>query len=191
MHLFKRLILYAFVATLLLGLCTFAYLENCVSNVIDPSELAQIYKDIEETEALPAPYLKAVKKHFPEKFEHGVWRDYIQSIFLNKFSRSCCSQLYFGPLKGESRMRYHMLAFDLDDRFGAEKCYAYEMRKRPYNYNVLGLELAASTFFDKEVDQLTEREIVGLEFIKRDATLYNPLKNPDRLKKAVDKVMSQ
>lgn len=58
-------------------------------------------------------------------------------------------------------------------------CYKFLLLNNDFNYKNIGIKAASEFYFHKKINQLNEREILTLIIMLKNASLYDPIRNPD------------
>jgi penicillin-binding protein 1A len=80
----------------------------------------------------------------------------------------------------ERKIKEAILALQIERRYSKAQILEFYLNHIPFNYNAFGVRAAASTYFSKELDELTLSECATLAAMPKSASMYNPILHPDR-----------
>lgn len=72
-----------------------------------------------------------------------------------------------------------------------KKCLDYQLSIMDFGRNARGIEEACHLYFNKEVNDLNEEEVIQLHFMQIATFKYNPISNPQNLEKAVQATLKK
>ena len=168
------------------------YLRSDFNDAIPKEQLEEIYSYIENAEPVTEEFYEAanyVKRHrsiFPyiahdlytindSYAEKGSCPSYWLSRLLN------VRQL--GKTRGELKEYKSIwgLTLKLEKNFSQKQCYSALMGMYDFNYGAKGIRNASKKYFQKELEELTQRENRILALMAINPTLYNPLRFSDKI----------
>ncbi|MCD8425005.1 transglycosylase domain-containing protein [Tenacibaculum dicentrarchi] len=150
----------------------FVYLENSIDLVIEKDNKDYLFNSIEKTEPLPLAFKQTIEKYNPNFFEQGVWNSIFGQL-IGKARNGCqCREIYYPFLAKDKKFTPEILALELEDKFTQKKCYEYNMNTANFGYGIIGIRNASRKFYNKEINDLTENEILKLNIKKENPSLY-------------------
>jgi len=176
------------VSCLLIATSFFIYLENGVYLVFEEEVLEELFDDIKTTPALPDKFIATLEKHYPNKFQQGVWGSIFSQIIGKPKNKCACREIYFPHWKQNKFRPAEILALELDGKFTQRKCYEYNLNTTVFNSSIIGFESAAKYYYNKDIDELEENEILELDIKKINPILYN---DDNKLNEALKKLIEQ
>ncbi len=91
----------------------------------------------------------------------------------------------------ERKMREIITALKLEKTYTKEQILETYLNSVPFLYNVVGIEMAARTYYDKTAADLDVLESATLIGMLKGTSYYNPILNPERAYKRRNVVLSQ
>jgi hypothetical protein len=169
------------------------YLETSIDKVMPEEKQQELFAYIENSPALPESFKTTLKKYYPDFAEDGVWTSLIRQLTGGRRNKCQCRELYLPAYTVNSKVPFDQLiaAFEIEEHFSQWKCYEFEMATTWFGGNIRGVKKAAGKFYNKELHELNEREILELDLIRRSITKFNPLHNRENLDEAVNSVMNR
>jgi hypothetical protein len=183
------------IAVLSLGYLVYIF-ETSLYTTLSKEQQEWLFKSIEETPELPDNFYKVLEKHYPDFFTVSVWHSVFDQVLFHEKNRCQYRDLYLPSLyinKKQGWIPYHktdlVIALALEKSFSQKKCYAFNMATADFGMNTRDITKAARFYYKKDLNELTEPEILALNIIKNAPSYYSPILNPDRLNKAVQSLM--
>jgi hypothetical protein len=167
------------------------YFETSIDKVMTVENQAHLMHQIKSSPELPPNIYHTLEKYKLVNFERGVW-DKIYLSLKNRRSTRCEAwniSHYFGLVDYPIRFYQLTLALEIEERCTQKQCFNYEMQHTAFGMNIRGIKQAARDYYHKELIDLSERETVELFVITRAPTYYNPVLNPENLKRKADLAM--
>lgn len=169
------------------------YLETSIDKVLSEEKQSELFNIINSTPDLPENFYYTIDKYYPDYFKYGVWDAIFQKTFSQEISRVCqCFDIYLHPGYVDNAIRayQYILAMEIEENCSQKKCFEYNLSMQSFGFNIRGVNQAAEVFYNKNLEELTEREILELLVIRKAPTNYNPIKNRINLDKAVDRIIN-
>ena len=194
----KRAVLLSVILGVLGGLSLYLYVENSIGQHMSEESKTEILTTIEGIPEFPERFYKTYKKYFPEEASNTLWHSIFSSL-INKRSYGCpCDDMAYdyqwSLTKKEHRIASRIgglvLQAFLENEIGAEGCFKYRLKYAEF-VNSRGIESLLERHYKKELDHLTEREVIELLVIHELPTYYNPIRNPENLKRRVDAIIKK
>jgi penicillin-binding protein 1A len=91
----------------------------------------------------------------------------------------------------DRKLREIITALRSKTRIQREQILETYLNSVPFRYNMIGIERAARTYFNKSASDLDKRNVATLVDTFRTASDYNPIINPERAQKRRNVVLSQ
>lgn len=76
----------------------------------------------------------------------------------------------------------------LDQKVGPRKCLEYHLNRQDFLFNQIGVRNAAKFYFEKELDDLAETELLTLCIMMKNPSLYNPIIHPERILRRLSEI---
>ncbi|TFW05459.1 penicillin-binding protein [Oxalobacteraceae bacterium OM1] len=91
----------------------------------------------------------------------------------------------------DRKLREMITALKIENAYSKDQILETYLNTVPFLYNVVGIEMAARTYYDKSAAQLDPEESATLVGMLKGTSYYNPVINPDRAKKRRNVVLAQ
>ncbi|MEC4720632.1 transglycosylase domain-containing protein [Noviherbaspirillum sp. CPCC 100848] len=91
----------------------------------------------------------------------------------------------------ERKVREIITAIKIEKAYGKDQILETYLNSVPFLYNVIGIEMAARTYYDKPAAELDVLESATLVGMLKGTSYYNPVLNPDRAQKRRNVVLAQ
>ena len=153
---------------------------------------------IENTPDYPPKFYQTYQKYFPDEASNTLWKSKYNSIINDDYTNCPCDDMAYNYqwslAKNKNRIDGYigMLALQvfLEKEVKAEKCLKYRLTYAPVGHS-RGIKYLLKTHYRKDLEDLTEREVLELLVIPHAPTKFNPIRNPTNLRKMVDQLMEQ
>ncbi|WP_460839399.1 penicillin-binding protein 1A [Noviherbaspirillum agri] len=91
----------------------------------------------------------------------------------------------------ERKLREIITALKIEEAYTKDEILALYLNSVPFLYNVVGIEMAARTYYDKTAADLDVLESATLIGMLKGTSYYNPILNPERAQKRRNVVLGQ
>jgi len=91
----------------------------------------------------------------------------------------------------ERKVREIITAIKIEKSYGKDQILETYLNSVPFLYNVIGIEMAARTYYDKPASDLDVLESATLVGMLKGTSYYNPILNPERAQKRRNVVLAQ
>ena len=186
-------ILINLLSTLILVLISFyVYLNNSIDSVMTKETQKNLFSKIKKTEDLPNSFYIQYEKLNP----NGLSRNYTQSLisrFTNNRKTCACEEIYANPslFYNYTQFAPHIFFYEINEKIGAKKCLDYELRNKVFANGIVGVTEASQRFYNKEIKDLKDDEILDLLIINENPSYYNPLRRKENLTKRRKQILSK
>ena len=172
--------------------CFYFYLTNSINSVMTKERQLIIFNKIKESEELPNSFYIQYEKLNP----NGLKRSYTESLLArlsNKFKKCACEEIYAHPgyFDNYNRFAPHIFVYEANKKVGAKKCLDYELQNADFTNGINGVKLASRKYFNKDINDLNEIEVLDLLIIHENPALYNSLKGREKLRKRREYILSK
>ena len=167
------------------------YLETSFDKVVLPDRQTALFELLDEQPGLPSSFTDVIDKYYPGYLTKGVWSAWF-AMFFGNYSKACpCQHI---NLRGWTLPVGHVrkvtiTALEMEEHYSPKRCYEIMMAQIDYQNGFKGVSQAAKGYYNKELYQLSEQEILELDITRRATTFYNSLSNRGNLDEAVGKVL--
>ncbi len=184
-----------FVATsVIIGLSGFVfYLETSIDKIMSKDKQKELMSAIILSSELPDSFYVTFSKYYPKAFEQNVWGSIIFQSFGIRTNECQCQEIYIHPGYTDKWTEFTqpIVALEIEEHCSYKKCFEYNMSVSDFGMNTIGIQEASRRFYNKEIDKLSEREIVELMVIKKAPGRYNPMTNRRDLDLVVNKIINK
>jgi hypothetical protein len=172
--------------------CLYFYLTNSINSVMSKERQLIIFNKIKESEELPNSFYIQYEKLNP----NGLKRSYTESLLSrlsNNFKKCACEEIYAHPgyFDNYNRFAPHIFVYEANKKVGAKKCLDYELQNADFTNGINGVKLASRKYFNKEINDLNDIEVLDLLIIHENPRLYNPLKRREKLIKRREYILAK
>jgi hypothetical protein len=153
----------------------------------------KLWEEIRNTPKLPDSYYETLYKYYPDYFNQGAWGAIYNRLVGERRNQCQCMEIYFpfGYIEKSIPFAQQIVALELEEHFSQKKCYEFNMSITEFGGNTRSITEAAQFYYKKNLNELTEREIVELNVIHIAPTYYSPIRNRKRLDEAVNNIMDK
>lgn len=176
------------------------YLRHSIDDVLTEEQQQVMYNAIDTTPRLPEKFYSTIEKYYPGYFERTMTSTLIHNILFKNNEYCACAEIYNGmsmlqanpnQTKFSRNFGSWIIKFEIEKHYSQKRCLDYLLHTESFGSNTRNIEQAASKLYNKDLEVLTEREILELFVIKNTPTYYSPTKNPENLKNKVDEIISK
>lgn len=179
----RKILMIPFLIFIIIISCFYFYLTNSINSVMSEERQKIIFTEIKESEELPNSFYIQYEKLNP----NGLKRNYTESLlsrFSDKLKKCACEEIYAHPgyFDNYNRFAPHIFVYEANRKLGAKKCLDYELQIADFTNGIKGVKSASRKYFNKEINDLNENEVLDLLIIHENPSLYNPLKGKGKEK---------
>ena len=148
----------------------------------------RIYSSI-PSDSIPDNLIKAYEKVFPSSLTNKIYPDAIWWVFKTSGQRQSYVQLDLAYDIGHcGTLKLISIANQIDNKLTQQQCmYAY-LSKFDFLNNARGIKKATKLYYNKNIQDLNERECLELVIMTKNPSLFNKYRNQDKLDIEVNKV---
>jgi hypothetical protein len=189
-----------FCVLVLIGICAFSFLvyklETSIDKVIDKEQHHWLISEINKAE-LPNNFYNTIEKYYPNHFKNSAWESVFSDLFFSTHNRCRCREVYMPFLYSKRdkntwipfNQKAFVIARELERQTSQKQCYAFHLSITKF-MNARGVKEASQYYFNKDITQLTEKEILTLHLMaSHSLTQYDPTLNPEKLERTLNKMM--
>jgi hypothetical protein len=162
-----------------------------IDSVVENKPYPELVKAIKITPPLPQKLFDAYERVY--NFNHRKTTNLLLTemswrIWDFKYhNTSCgCVQVSFPIFRKTSDKLTIGLA--LDHEVGPRKCLEYHLNRQDFLFNQIGVRNAAKFYFEKDLDDLAETELLTLCIMMKNPSLYNPITHPERILRELSEI---
>lgn len=209
LHRIKRKLLLFLLLPLVLVVGSYLILyylfHNGIDRALKKEKQEWLVQEFKNTEPLPEKFYQTMEKYEPDFFEWNTW-DYKLMSLVQHIPTSCpCNDLYLPIILGARGVPGQWIPFNQKDlviklfiekHFSQRDCFTYRMRNTWYasdslDNSIKGVASAAHYFFQKSLEELSEKEIIGLYVISYAPTRYNLFTNRENYEARVNAILKR
>ncbi|MBC7861535.1 MAG: transglycosylase domain-containing protein [Bacteroidia bacterium] len=187
---FKKIIIVLFLIGITSWISVDVYIYNCWRKKTSPESLSIVCDKINATKPFPDKIIEAYDRVYPDASEREVSPD-ILSIIINDSQEKAPSLQIAYRFYHCGRPELNSLANQIEKRCSIRKCIECYLTKSDYYNQCVGVSSASEFYFKKNLNDLNEEECLSLIVMSRNPSLYNPLRNPEKLKIKVNEIMKR
>ncbi len=183
-----RFLVKTVILILILGFLFVQYLKSDLNKTFNQEQLSQLKTEIGKAEPIPSEFLEVFNKINPITNTNGVLYD---AITENRNRECPCVDLaLIAPVNGKNRYtgNRYILSWKLEKEFTQEQCFNYYVRNYDFLYENDGIFEASEYYFNKPLSELNFDQMATLTLMLRNASLYNPKRNPEGIKKRIAEI---
>ncbi len=198
----KRLLLVTFLLTGLTYFFIYWWFHNSIDHILTYKQKAWLKSEIEKTPELTENIYKTMENHFPDFYSENSWNYKFKNILGIKTSPCQCTEIYLPFIPGEKSaykknswvpgQQYDLLIkLYIEQNFSQKKCFTFNMNISEFGSNTQGIKEAARLYYNKQLAELSEKEILGLYVIQKGPTHFNPFYNRENLEEAIMHILEK
>lgn len=204
MRTIQKIVVYFILLIFALATISYAFLyywfHNKIENVLSKSQQEWLINDIANSPELPDSFYNTIEKYFPEPYEEHTWNASVKHFLGIKSNHCQCNELYLFFIDGKPLEERKWIPFGKDDIviklfieqiFSQKECLRYNMNSSEFAYGINGISELSKFFYNKELKDLNEREIIGLYMNQFAPSTYNPIKNKEKFDKVIETVIKR
>lgn len=168
------------------------HLETSFDRVVPPDQQQAFFQEFDSEPSLPNSFTDVIKKHYPGYLTKGVWAAWWRQIIDEKQQPCPCQQINLrGMVLPGFAIQVARATLELEEHYSPRRCYEIMMGRMNYMHGNKGAAEAAKAYYDKDLSQLNEREILSLDLMRKGVIRFDPLHNKENLDAAVDEVLNR
>lgn len=171
------------------------FIKNSWSKFLTEQEVEQLVEYIETSEDLPHNVTDLFEKIYPGLYENYLNKAFIKSIYSSNQilcpCRLAANNLPIDFTKAYKAVRHYYpatITWKIEEKTTQRKCFDFFLQSFDFTDNIIGVGQAAKIYFDKELEDLTEDEILEIILRTKNSSLYNKRKFPDLFEEELNKL---
>lgn len=182
----KRILIFSAIIIFIFISGTYIYLTKAAYWKIDKNDRDMFISQIKSAPTLPERFYIIYNKIYPGSLENGQLH-YLLNRDDTDSECPCRLAAYNTHFTFLSDIHLVQLTFFVEDYLTQKEC----LNCLAYNFNFLngikGIENASKYFYNKDLSELSDSEIIELIVMMENPALYNKKRNSERLEKRVTK----
>lgn len=164
---------------MLVIISVFLYFNFKYDQYVDIDLFENIISEVKSAEDLPDLFYEEYEKEFPENLN----RNFIQSIFRNQNSesRKLTDNIYPFLINKPNRREYHINTLitihKIEKQTNQKQCLNWRAKNFDFLYGANGINVASQTYYEKELDELSQEEMRTLVKMLENPMVHNPMRN--------------
>ena len=186
----RKILIILFLTFILIIGCFYIYLTNSIDSVMSKERQEIIFAEINKSEELPNSFYIQYEKINP----NGFSRSYTESLlsrFSDKLKHCACEEIYAHPgyFDNYNRLAPHIFFYEVNKKIDSKKCLDYVLQNADFTHHIKGVKFASRKYFNKEINELNENEVLDLLIIHENPSLY--YRSKERLIKRREYILSK
>ncbi len=186
-----KVVKYSLSTLILILMIVFAfiqYLKSDFNNPFDQNKLTKLKSKIEKSNSIPSDFAKVYELINPITNTNGILVDELKEDY--KRDCPCLNVARQSRIFSQNRLlgNEYVLAWKLEKEFTQKECLDYYVRNFNFANSNIGICSASEYYFNKEVTELNFDENATLVIMMKNPIFYNPLLQPERLKKKLTEI---
>lgn len=186
-----------FLVALILGYITVRiWLVSRFDEVVEGRDYAAFMEKIESTPRLPDRVFEAYSKvlGYDERTSTNLFlarapAGLLGNSYQYNMPRCACYDVNY-DLVGNTFDRW-TVGLKLDEDVGPRKCLEYYLNNSYFGFGGRnGIRYASTVIFGKDLEELSERELLSMCLLTKNSSLYDPTRHPERVEQEIDRILS-
>ena len=173
------------------------WLNFRIDNIIDKKTYSNLVNEIETSQDLPSRFYKfyfqvtgSDGNLTTKKFLFYKTVALLSNYNLRKAGNICpCFDASYGITFNTIDNWTVGLALEKD--VSPKKCLDYYLSKFYFPYSVKGIQEASKFYYKKDLEQLSDNEMIEISIMTLNPSFYNKIRNPEKLKEKVRQIKKQ
>jgi len=187
----SRIILFITISIILIFFGFYIWLNLRIDNVIDKETYHHLVERIKTSEDLPDRFYEMYGK-VTEFNEKSTTNKHLFNRLLNiydyRIKNPCpCVDAAYGFGYCYTFDKY-TVGLALDKDVSPKKCLDFYLSRCDFLYYAIGIQNASQFYYQKDLEQLRDDEMIELSLMTINPSLYNKFRNPERLKERVEEI---
>ncbi len=188
----KRFCLYGFSGSLLVSfLIVYVQINNKLKILEKEYSLDSSKAFIKEAHHAPKRFYEIYERMHPNVFNYN----FIGAVLFRKSSCPCSYLRYrfvFKPENIWNKVLTNIAVISyLENEFTQKQCFDYILFGADFLYQTKGIEEASCYYFNKDLPELKDRDIITLIYMLDNPAYNNPKRFPNRVNLKVDNMLMQ
>ena len=184
----SKVILFITISIILILLGLYVWLNQ--RNVIDKETYNHLVEVIKTSEDLPDRFYE-IYGQVTDFDKKSTTNKYLFNRLLNmrnyNTKNPCpCADVAYGFVY--SSIDKWTVGFALDKDVSPKKCLDFYLSKFDFLYSAIGIQSASQFYYQKDLEQLTDTEMLELSVITISPSFYNNIRRPKNLEERVEKI---
>ena len=181
-----KIILWVTISIILILFGFYVWLNLRIDNVIDKETYNHFVEEIKASEDLPERFYEIYGQVTQFDKKSTVNRFIFHLIVQNKRKSCPCMEASYGIVV--NTFDNWTVALALDKEVSPKKCLDFYLSKYDFLYNTRGINNASQFYYQKDLGQLNDDEMLELSIMTINPSLYNKIRHPERLRDKVEKI---
>ena len=164
----------------------YVWLNQRIDHVIDKETYNHFVEEIKTSEDLPERFYE-IYGQVTEFNKNSTINRFIFYLIVQNKRKSCpCMEASYGIVY--DTFDTWTVALALDKEVSPKKCLDFYLSRFAFSYHLRGIKNASKFYYQKDLEQLSDDEMLELSIMTMSPTFYNKFRNPERLRDQVEKV---
>lgn len=187
----KKLLIIASICFVSICISVYLFCEYGGYVLLDKEHCAESVSLIKRSPTLPPRFYTLYNKVYPNTLNKNLWRFYAKAFLLARVYRDN-NNIYreVSYTLGYYRIKDFIPAtFYLKDQVSPEQCLNCMMQRYDFLNNARGIRNASRFYYDKELEHLNDKEMIGLIVMIKNPSYFNKLRFPERHERKVKEIL--
>ena len=182
----SKILLFSTILIIFILLGLYIWLKQRVYNVVDKEIYNHLVENIRVSEDLPERFYE-IYGQVTEFDENSTTNKFIFFRLLQGDSKPCpCVNASYGVVF--NTIDTWSVGISLDKDVLPKKCLDFYLSRLGFPYSIIGIQNASQFYYKKDLEELSDNEMLELSVMTINSFFYNKIRNPDRLKEEVEKI---
>ncbi|MEM8525307.1 MAG: transglycosylase domain-containing protein [Bacteroidota bacterium] len=187
--------LWCFVIALSISVLYLRYIFSDFNQSVDHQRVDLLIEEIKSAEI----YGEVVYDTYNQIYDEALERSYLGKFTYDLFGKikecpcytvaSATSSTIINYSSNHLAENRYNIARILEEQVSQKECLNYILANFNYSYNKIGIGEAARFYYQKELNDLEQKELVGLLIMEKNPMIYNPKRSPERHTRKVAELM--
>lgn len=160
-------------------------------SVVENKPYTELVEAIKKTPPLPQKLFDAYERVYnldQRKTTNLLLTEMSWRVWDNKYQNTSCGCVQASFPIFRKTFDQLTIGLALDHEVGPRKCIEYHLNRQDFLFNQIGVRNAAIFYFEKELDNLAETELLTLCIMMKNPSLYNPITHPERILRKLSEI---
>lgn len=187
----KKLLIIATISFVSICISVYLFCEYGGYVLLDKEHCAQSVSVIKQSPNLPSRFYTLYNKVYPNALNKNLWKFYAEAFLSarvyqknNNIYREVSYALGYYRIKDFIPSTFYLKA-----HVSPEQCLNCLMQRQDFLCNARGIRNASRFYYDKELEYLNDKEMIGLIVMIKSPGHFNKIRHPDRHERKVKEIL--
>jgi len=186
----SRIILFSTIIAILTLFGLYIWLNLRIDNIIDKETYNHLVEEIKASEDLPERFYEIygiVTKFDKKSTTNKYFFNRILNV-RNYHEKNPCPCVDVGYDVVFNPLDKWTVGLALDREVSPKKCLDFYLSRFDFLYNTRGIKSASKFYYQKDLEQLSDDEMLEISVMTLNPSYYNKIRRPDKLKERIEKI---